>query len=269
MVKNWWGIIVTVAVLSLVVGCVHQQVDVNHDVGVGRDLQTSSDQTEVQRRARIRLQLAVGYYQQRQLDVALDEVKQALSVDPNFVDAYSVRALIYMEMGEVRLADDSFQHALRLSPNNPDFANNYGWFLCQNNREKESIAYFESALKNRTYQSPAKALFNAGVCSLKLKDTVAAERYFSQSFQFDTSNPLTNAHLAKLAYDRSDYERARFYIGFISKIDVQSPEALWMAIKVARKLGDRSVETSLVAQLSRRFSTSPEYASYQRGTFDD
>ncbi|MFC5474813.1 type IV pilus biogenesis/stability protein PilW [Paraherbaspirillum soli] len=263
---------ITAAVLSLLTGCANlpnQPIGIDNDVGARRELPTSSDQTEAQRRAAIRLQLAIGYYEQRQLEVGLDEIKQALIAYPDFADAYSVRALIYMDMGEVRLAEDNFQHALRLSPNNPDFLNNYGWFLCQNSREKESLTYFDTALKSRSYQSPAKALANAGVCSMKLKDSTAAERYFLQAFQFDPSNPLTNANLAKLAYERNDYERARFYIGLVTKNEVQSAEVLWIAIKVERKLGDSAAEASLVTQLRRRFAGSTEYASYQRGAFND
>lgn len=233
------------------------------------ELATSSDQTESQRRARIRLELAVGYYEQRQLNVALDEIKQALQADPNLAEAYSMRALVYMEMGETRLAEDNFLHAIRLSPNTPDFNNNYGWFLCQNGREQQSIAYFEAALKNRTYQSPGKALNNAGICSLKLKDKVAAERYFSQAFQAEPGNPSTNANLARLYYDKRDYERARFYIGRVMKADVMTADVLWLAVKIERKLGDRSAESSLATQLRRRHGSSPEFSAYQRGAFDD
>ncbi|MFJ2986713.1 type IV pilus biogenesis/stability protein PilW [Collimonas sp. NPDC087041] len=257
------------SLLGSLSGCANQSVGTNNETGSRQELATSSDQTEAQRRAGIRLQLAVGYFGQGQLEVALDEIKQAVAADPDLADAYSVRGLIYMDMGENRLADDNFQRALRLSPNNPDFANNYGWFLCQNGRAKESIAHFETALKSRAYQSPAKALTNAGVCSLKFNDTVAAERYLSQAFQFDASNPLTNANLAKLAYDRNDYERARFYIGLVLKTDVQNAEALWTAIKVERKLGDTAAEASLVTQLRRRFAGSPEFAAYQRGAFNE
>ncbi|SFA70797.1 type IV pilus assembly protein PilF [Collimonas sp. OK607] len=258
--------------LSLLTGlsaCGNQPLTRADEGGSSRELATSSDQTEAQRRAGIRLQLAVGYYEQHQLEVALDEIKQAVAADPDLADAYSVRGLIYMEMGENRLADDNFQRALRLSPSNPDFANNYGWFLCQTGRPKESIAHFETALKSRNYQSPAKALTNAGVCSLKFNDTVAAQRYLSQAFQFDAGNPLTNAKLAQLAYERNDYERARFYIGLVLKTDVQNAEALWTAIKVERKLGDTAAEASLVTQLRRRFGSSSEFAAYQRGAFDE
>ena len=46
------------------------------------DLRNSTDQSDLQRRAQIRLQLAVGYYGQGQLATALDEIKQALQIDP-------------------------------------------------------------------------------------------------------------------------------------------------------------------------------------------
>ncbi|MDQ2987567.1 MAG: type IV pilus biogenesis/stability protein PilW, partial [Pseudomonadota bacterium] len=52
------------------------------------DLRNSSDQSDLQRRAQIRLQLAVGYYGQGQMATALDEIKQALQIDPNFADAH-------------------------------------------------------------------------------------------------------------------------------------------------------------------------------------
>jgi type IV pilus assembly protein PilF len=233
------------------------------------ELLTSSDQTENQRRAQIRLQLAVGYYEQGQMNVALDELKQALQIDPDLADAYSVRALVYMDMGEARLAEENFQRAMKLAPNNPDLTNNYGWFLCKTGREAQSIPYFESTLKNRAYQSPAKALNNAGVCSLKLKDVAAAERYFTQAFQYDPANLDTNANLAKVHLVRGDQRQARFYINRVTKTDKLSADALWTAIKVERKFGERAAENSLVVQLRRRYPNSPEYAAYLRGAFDE
>lgn len=237
--------------------------------GAQGELPTLSDQTDNQKRARIRLQLAVGYYEQRQMAVALDEIKQALAADPNFAEAYSMRGLIYMDMGEVRLAEENFQQAIRLAPNTPDFNNNYGWFLCQNGREKQSIQYFEAALKNRAYQSPAKALNNAGFCSLKINDKAAAERYFSQAFQADPGNPSTNVNLARLYFERGDHERARFYVNRVMKADIMTADVLWLAIRIEHKLGDRAAEASLANQLRRRHAGSAEYAAYQRGAFNE
>lgn len=264
MRSTWYRTVVavTVAVWGLM-GCAG-----NPGVaGQGGVRQERSEQA--QRAAGIRLQLAVGYYEQRQLSVALEEIRQALQSDPDFADAYSMRGLIYMDMGEARLAEESFQQALRLSPNNPDFNNNYGWFLCQNGRPAQSIAYFENALKVRSYQSPAKALNNAGACSLKLNDKASAEKYFTQAFQYDPGNVATNASLAKLFFDRRDYDRARFYVGRVVKADAADADLLWLGIKAEHKLGNQAAVQSLATQLRRRYPASAEYAAYQRGAFDE
>jgi type IV pilus assembly protein PilF len=264
--KKAWGCTGIAAVMTAVVlltGCASNPSASQNEIA------TSSDQTENQKRAAIRLQLAVGYYQQRQTEVALDEVKQALQADPNYADAYSVRGLIYMDMGQNKLAEESFLQAIRLAPNNPDFNNNYGWFLCQNGRERQSIAYFEAASKNPAYQSPAKALNNAGTCSLKLKDRVTAERYLLEAFKADPTDAATNVTLGRLYYDNRDYERARFYTARATKADAVSADALWLAIRIERKLGDRASEASLATKLRRRHPDSVEFAAYQRGAFDE
>ena len=252
------------AVVFVMTGCASTELG-----GGQRELQTSSDQSENQRRAQIRMQLAIGYYQQGQFSVALDEIKQALQIDPDYSDAYSVRALIYMDMGETALARDNFQRAMKLAPNNPDLSNNYGWFLCQNGQEKQSIAYFEAALKSRAYQSPVKALNNAGACSLKLKELVAAERYLTEAFRQEPANLDTNANLAKLHFARGDYQQARSYISRATKADPVSADVLWTAIKVERKLDNRPAENSFAIQLRRRHPNSPELAAYLRGAFDE
>lgn len=233
------------------------------------DLRNSTDQSDLQRRAQIRLQLAVGYYGQGQLATALDEIKQALQIDPNFADAHGVRALIHMDMGDTQLAEESFKRAMKLAPGNPDFANNYGWFLCENGRERDSLPYFEAALKSRAYSSPAKALNNAGVCSMRLGDMAAAERYFNQAFQADPGNADASLNLARVFYSRADYQRARFYVSRVLRAENAGAAALWMAIKVERKLGDQDAASSLSNQLRRRFPDSREYAALSRGAYDE
>ena len=236
------------------------------------ELPTSSDQSAGQQRGAIRMQLAVGYYEQGQLEVALDEIKKAVQADPDNADLYGVRALIYMDMGELALAEDNFLRALKLAPRNADLSNNYGSFLCRNGRAAQSIAYFDAALRNRAYQSPGKALNNAGSCSLKIRDYAGAERYLLQALQITPDLPATNANLARVCYERRDYVRAGFYIsrlGKIAKMESLTADVLWLAIKVQHKLGDTGAEASLGTQLRRHHSASPEYAAYQRGAFDE
>ncbi|MFZ6813133.1 type IV pilus biogenesis/stability protein PilW [Undibacterium sp. Rencai35W] len=237
--------------------------------GSSQESTPSLEKAELQKRAAIRMQLAIGYYQQGQQKVALDEIRQALLVEPDLVDAYSVRALIFMDMGEKQLAEDNFQHALKLAPNNSDIANNYGWFLCNNGHEKQAMPYFERVILDSSYPTPAKALNNAGVCSLRLKDLVAAEKYFLMGFRADPASLTINANLSKVYYDRGEYEKAKFYVNRVLKDEVYAADVLWLAIKVENKLGDQSAVSGLGTQLRRRHPNSKEYLLFQRGAFDE
>jgi type IV pilus assembly protein PilF len=240
--------------------------------GNTQELKTASDQTAAEKRASIRLQLAVGYFQDGKLEVALDEVKQAIAVNPEYADAYGLRALIYSQMGELALADENYQRALKLAPRNPDLANNYGSYLCQQGRGAQAMPYFESALKNPVYQSPVKALLNAGSCSVKMKNFEAAERYLLDALRYEPDHPTTNASLARVYYERRDYQRAGFFINRVkssAKLDSLSAEVLWLAVRIDRKTGDKASEASLGTLLRRHHPGSPEYAALQRGAFDE
>jgi type IV pilus assembly protein PilF len=240
--------------------------------GAPRELKTASDQTATEKRAGIRLQLAVGYYQDRKYEIALDEVKQAIAADPDYADAYGLRALIYTAMGEHPLADENYRHALRLAPRNPDLANNYGLFLCETaGKPREAMAYFDSALKNPAYSSPEKAMVNAGNCSLKQKNNDAAERYLLDALRIAPDLPATSVGLARVYLERRDYGRAGFFINRLmetAKPETLSADVLWLALRVKHQLGDRTTEATLAAQLRKRFPGSPEYAAFERGDFN-
>jgi type IV pilus assembly protein PilF len=235
----------------------------------GKEIATVSDQTPNQRRAAVRVQLASGYYQQGQYATALDEIKQALLIDASYPDAYGVRALIYMEMKELGLAEENFLRAFKLAPNNPDVLNNYGWFLCQTGREKQSISLFEEATRNYFYQSPDKALGNAGACSWKIGNFEASERYLVMALKKNPNNVMAHLYLAKLAYGKKQYELAKEYVTYLFSIEESSPEIIWLGLNIARRLGDASLENTLATQLRRRYPGSNEYNALLRNAYDE
>ena len=92
-----------VAGLGSLSGCASNQAGANETAR--GDLLTESDEPESRKRARIRLELAVGYFEQGQTTVALDELKQSLLADPNFAEAHNLRGPIYMRLNDQRLAE--------------------------------------------------------------------------------------------------------------------------------------------------------------------
>jgi len=226
-------------------------------------------ETEAQRRARIRTELAIGYFQEGRYSIALDELKQALSSDPNHADALGILALVYMELGEKALAEQNFRRAMQIKPDDSDLNVNYGWFLCSNGRERESIPHFLAAIKNPLYARPALAWQNAGVCALKLKDVSTAENYLRRSYEIDPDGVVTSVKLASIYYDRGEFERARFLVSNINKSPAAWPESLWLGARIERKLGNRAESDRLGAQLRRTFPNSAEAAAVAKGAFDE
>ena len=233
------------------------------------DLVTASDEPEVRKRARIRLQLAVGYFEQGKTTVALDEVKQSLIIDPTFVDAYNLRGLIYIRLNDMRLAEDSFRRALGISPTDPNVLQNYGWMLCQQQRFDEGVQSFNKALANPTYGDRAKTWLTKGLCEARAGKEREAEDSLRHSFELDARNPVTGYNLALLLYQRGQSDQAQFYIRRINNSELANAETLWLGIKVEQRLGNRVARDQLAGQLRNRFPKSRELSLYERGAFNE
>ncbi len=231
------------------------------------DIVTASDEPELRRRARIRLQLAVGYFEQGKTTVALDEVKQSLNIDPSFVDAYNLRGLIYTRLNDMRLAEESFRRGLALSPKDPNLLQNYGWMLCQQQRIDEGVQAFDQALANPTYIDRAKTWLTKGLCQARGGRTQDAEDSLRHSFELDARNPVTGYNLALLLYQRGQYEKSLFYIRRINNSELANAETLWLGIRVEHRLGNRVARDQLGTQLRNRFPSSRELSLYERGAF--
>jgi len=229
----------------------------------------TANTADARTRARARADLAAGYYRTGQLAVALDEARRAVTIDPGFADAYGLLGLIYMDMNERADAEESFQKALRLDPAGSELANNYGWFLCQTGRERESLQYFDRALRDPLYTTPARAGQNAGSCLIQLKDYAGAERYLRRSFELDASSPVTKYLLARTYLVTGQVDRATFYYNLLARSVESTPETLWLGLRIARANGDLRTESQLANELRERFPRSPEVAALARGDFND
>jgi type IV pilus assembly protein PilF len=219
-------------------------------------------------RARLHTELAAGYLELGNYGVALQEAGEALKSDSNYAAAYSVLGLVYMELRDDKAAETNFQRALRISPQDSDINNNYGWFLCQRKREQESIKYFLVALRNPLYATPDKSWVNAGICARQAGDLVAADDYFQKSLKLRPSQPQALLQLADIAYKRKSYPEAKSYLVRIQRDTEPSAELLWLSLRVERALGDRNAEASLGFQLRKNFPESREARALAAGLYE-
>ena len=254
------------ALLLALGGCATRNRDAT---GADVDILTASDEPDARKRARIRMELAVGYFEQGQTNVALDELKQVIANDPTFPDAYNLRGLIYMRLNDMKQSEESFRRAVSLNPKDSNAQHNYGWLLCQLGRYDEANRAFEGAMTNPLYADKAKTLMTQGLCQARAGRKADAERNLARSYELDAANPVTGYNLANLLYQRGEFPRAQFYIRRLNNTELANAETLWLGIRVEQRLNDRVAMLQLADQLKRRFPQSPEMTSYAKGAFDE
>lgn len=257
----WAGL---VAAALAVGGCAAPAGQAPHD-----SIVTESDEPEARKRARIRMELAVGYFEQGKTNIALDEIKQVLAIDPSFPEAYNLRGLVYMQLNDPRQAEESFRRAIALNPRDANTLHNLGWLQCQQRRYDEAQRSFEQALASPVYADRARTFTAQGLCYARAGRPADGERSLARAYELDAGNPIIGYNLSRLLYDRGELERAKFYIRRLNNSELANSESLWLGIKVEHKLGDQVAARQLGEQLKKRFPQSRELAAYERGAFNE
>ena len=224
----------------------------------GRE-QGTPEQLNLLASAKIHTELAGEYYGLAKMGIALGEIDIALQADRNYAPAYYMRGLIHMALHEDVEAENDFRQSLHLDKADPKAHYNYGWFLCQRGREKESIPYFLAALKNPLYETPELAYLNAGRCSGKTGNNKDAEEFLRLALQVRPGFPQALLAMAELNFANGDYVSARKYFAkFSEKPETLTAEQLWLGVRIERKMGDRNAEDSYGMQLRKRFPDARE-----------
>lgn len=263
--RQSWAYVVWLVLLALLLGgCAG---------GAGRagssDIATESDISPEQKRALLRLELASAYFGNGQNLVALDEVKQAIAINSNSADAFSLRGLIYTRMGEMDFAEDSFKRALVLKPNAAPIQHNYGVFLCQHGRLPEAEKMFANALASPGYADRVKTWTTQGLCQRKAGALAEGRTSLLRAYELDPSNPTVGYNLALSMAESGEWTRAQFYLARIHASGARTSESLWLAIKAEQRLGNASALAQLGTQLRTQFPKSAQAQWYERKTFDE
>ena len=217
-----------------------------------------SQEATPEQRAQIRTELAAGYYERGQMDIALQELGNAKALDPTYAKIYDIYGLVYAMLGERAKAEESFRQAITLAPDNSEFRENWGAYLCATGREREAMPEFERVLKDPLYKTPEIALINAGKCSASLGDVKSAEDYLRRALSASPGNPVAAYNLALLAYRDKRMGEARTWMRAVMRQATPPPAALYLAVCIERQQGDREAERSYESQLKNRWPDSAE-----------
>ena len=129
------------------------------------------------------LQLGISYMQQGNLSLAREKIDKALKQDPKNPDARTAAAMLEERLGNLRKAEEQHRAAIRLGPGRPELSNNYAVFLCRTGKYKEGVKMLVAVAANKLYPTPYAAFTNAGVCARADKQVDVAAGYFRRALQ--------------------------------------------------------------------------------------
>jgi type IV pilus assembly protein PilF len=262
-------VVVWLAVCALLLaGCAGSPRSVDNLAAADRPVLEMPPANEAEQAALVHVELGTAYFEVARYDVALDEARIALAYAPNYAPAFHLMGLVYMFLDDDVAARENFLRALRIAPNDPDFNNSYGWFLCMNDQQEEGLRRLALAARNPYYRSPARPHTNAGLCHLEMDQYDQAGQQFRRALALQPGNPVAMLGMAEVSYRKGDLAGAREQLIALHRQAEPTAESVWLGLRVERKLGNRTAELSYAAQLRGRFEDSPEYRALMQGNYE-
>jgi type IV pilus assembly protein PilF len=234
----------------------------NTNTGTASEGSKINRQTKAEQKlegARVHTELAQQYMANGDLEDALVKINKAFTFDPNYVPAHTVAAVIYQRINDLPNAEQHYRKAQSLAPDKGDTNNNLGWFLCDSEgKTAEALPYFQKAVADPFYQTPAVAWNNAGICEQKAQNLSAAEADFRKALQIDADNGGALYQLANVLYLQNDAFRARAFIQRFDALGKPTAASLKLGHDIESRLGNRDAALNYSRRLQSQFPDSEQ-----------
>jgi type IV pilus assembly protein PilF len=210
------------------------------------------------------IQLVEGYVALKNRESARHHIRKAMEINKNSPEVLGALALVYQLEGENKLAEETYERAIRKNKNLSTIENNYGYFLYGLKRYEDALVQFEAAAANLDFNDRAEALVNVGRSSLLLGNKARAKAAFEHAAIIKPGFPDPFIELADIHFSEQDYPKAKEYLDRFMNLGQQTSRALLIAIRLERMFGNKDREASYVLVLKNRYPYSKEYLEYRQ-----
>ncbi len=207
--------------------------------------------------------LGLRYMMQGNFELAMQKLNHALTFDPDHVSANHYLGELYRRLERYDDADKHFRRALYYADGeDSSLQNNYGSFLCSQNRISAGVKLFKKVLDNPVYPRRDQVYENLGLCFERKPDLEQAERYLRKGLELNSRAPKSLLGMARLSFAKENYLSVRAYLQRYSEVARHTPESLWLGIRVERVLGDKNALASYGLSLKGNFPNAEETKFY-------
>ncbi|HEC17850.1 MAG TPA: type IV pilus biogenesis/stability protein PilW [Gammaproteobacteria bacterium] len=204
------------------------------------------------------LRLGLGYLQQGREEAALEKLKKAVDVMPDYAEAHSSIALAYERLGQRDKAGEHYRRAVELKPKDGAIQNNFAVFLCGQGEYQAAEEHFLKAINSRKYRTPAQAMENLGRCMMRAGDLKKAETYLRKALQINPRLPGALLLMAQISLEKKRLLSGRAYLQRYQEVARLGPDGLWLGMQVEKGLGDMAAVREYENQLRRNYPDSNE-----------
>lgn len=208
--------------------------------------------------ARYNTQLAHAYLQRGDADLAVEKIDRALEQDRNYAEAHLVKGMILARAEDFGNADRHYMRAARLAPENTSVLSNVAVYLCERGRHKDGEAMFLDVSRMTTYNRPAIALTNAGLCAKRIPALERAEAHFRRALDFEPNYAPALRQLAEVKHEQGEYLAARAFLQRLEGVQRLGPDGLMLGANIERGMRDPAAERRYVDILMRDFPESDQ-----------
>lgn len=214
-------------------------------------------------------QSGAGYFEGKQVPLAIRDLHIALDKDPKHVQAHYLLGYIYMGRRQYNKSVQHFKAALDQEPNFHDAINSLGAAYLALGRWHEALELFERLIEEPLYTSPELAHNNAGWAYYNLKEYSQALQHFQMSVFLKPQFCLgyNNLGLAQVA-TKQPQEAVRSYRKAIELCPANYAEPHFHLAKVYQDYGEMAEARAHFTRCTELASGTPigdrcrEYLSY-------
>lgn len=170
-------------------------------------------------------------FEQKQFGASLKEVESALSTDAEFAPAWHLQGQNFLELGDVKRAEEAFIKAIAKDANQPE----YQWDfvrtqLGQNKFENANLALDTLQRADDNIKTNSTFLALRGDAQLGLNQLIEAKANYNKALELEPNMVTALLGLAKAGYKEGNLEQLTHYTDLAEKADPQNIEVLlWQA----------------------------------------
>lgn len=220
--------------------------------------------TDLEKASKINVQLGIGYYNRGNLELANQKLLKAIRQDPESSQAYHAFAVLQNRFLDPVKAEFYFKKSIQLDPKNSEALNNYGAFLCAENRISEAEKMFLQAVNNQSYRSPEIAYTSAAVCLLKegVNNTGKAKSYLKRALAIGNNYRPALINMAEIYFSEKNYELTGLYLDRYNITGQNTARSLWLEIQNELAQDKTSKIPLLSDLLETKFPDSEEFKKW-------